>query len=116
MIQELRPEKPPPTTRTTTPSMQHTLPDSYAETPVLSRHPPLIEVPSPTTNIQDYLEVSDDELESDSNSVSTKPIAGPSTPTRNTSTSMPSAHKLYKTACFDEVPDTTRLDYKSYPK
>ena len=65
IIQELRPETPPPTTQTTTPSTQQTLPGSYPETPAQSRHPSLIEVPSPPTNIQDYLEVSDDELESE---------------------------------------------------
>ena len=116
IIQELRPETPPPTTQTTTPSTQQTLPGSYPETPVQSRHPPLIEVPSPPTNIQDYLEVSDDELESERDSVPTNPIAGPSTPLRNTSTSTPSPPKSFKTARLDEFPETPKLPYKSYPK
>ena len=93
IIQELRPETPPPTTQTTTSSTQQTLPSSYPETPVQSRHPPLIEVPSPPTNIPESLEASDDELESDRDSVPTNPIAGPSTPPRNTSTRTPSAPK-----------------------
>ena len=71
---------------------------------------------SPPTNIQDYLEASDDELESERDSVPTNPIAGPSTPSRNTSTSTPSAPKSSKTARFDEVPETPKLDYESYPK
>ena len=75
----------------TTPFMQQTLPVSYTETPVQSRHPPLSEVPSPPTNIQDYLKVSDDELESERDSVPTNPIAGLSTPAPNTSTSTSSA-------------------------
>ena len=83
IIQERRPETPPPTTQTTTPSTQQTLHGSYTETPVPSRHPPLIEVPSPAINIQDYLEVSDNELESERDSVPTNPIAGPSTPPRS---------------------------------
>ena len=116
IIQELHPETAPPTKETTTPVMQQTLPGSYPRMPVQFRHPPLIEVPSPSTNIQDYLEVSDDELESERDSVPTNPIAGPSTPPRNTSTSTPSAPKSSKTACFDEVPETPNLAYKSYPK
>ena len=116
IIQELRPEMPPPTTRTTTPCTQQTLPGSYTETPVLSRHPPVIEVPSPTTNIQDYLKVSADELESERDSVPPNLIAGPSTAPRNTSTSTPSAPKSYKTARGDQVAETPILDYQSYPK
>ena len=57
IIQELRPATPPATTLTTRPSTQQTLPGSYPETPVQSRHPSVIEVPSPASNIQDYLEV-----------------------------------------------------------
>ena len=82
--------------------------------PVQSRHPPLIEVRSPATNMQDYLEVSDAELESERDSVSTNPIAGPSTPTRYTYTSTPSAPKSCKTARFYEVTETPKLEYKSY--
>ena len=115
IIQELGPETPPPTTQSTTPSTQQTLPNSYAEPAVQAWHLPLIEVPSPATNIQDYLEVSDDELELERDSVPTNAIAGPSTPPRNTSTSTPSAPKSFKTARFDEVPETTKLAYKSYP-
>ena len=77
IIQEVHPGIPPPTTQTTTPSTQQTLPGSYPETPVQSRHPPLIEVPSPATNIQDDLLVCDDEVESERDSVPTNPIAGP---------------------------------------
>ena len=110
----MRPETPPPTTQTTTPSTQQTLPGSYPETPVKCRHPPLSEVPSPPTNIQDYLEVSDDELRSERDSVRSNPIAGPSTPPRTTSTSTPSAPKSSKTALCDEVPETPQLDYKPY--
>ena len=116
IIQELRPETPPPTTQTTTPSTQQTLPGSYSETPVQSRHPPLIEVPSPPSNVPDYPEVSDDELESERDSVLTNTIAGPSTTPRNTSTSTPSAPKSSKIDRFDEVPETPKLDYKSYSK
>ena len=100
IIQELRPEIPPPTTETTTPCMQQTLPGSYFETPVQSRHPPLIEVPCPPANIQDYLQVSDDELESEGDSVPPNPIAGPATPARNTSTSTPSPRKSCNTVRF----------------
>ena len=96
--------------------MQQTLPESYPETPVQSRHPPLIEVPSPPANMQDYLEVGDDKLESERDSVPPNPIAGPSTPPHHTSTSMPSAPKSFKTARFDEVPETPKLDYKSHHK
>ena len=66
--------------------------------------------------MQDYFEVSDDELESERHSVPTNPIAGPSTPPRNTSTSTPSAPKSSNTARFDEVPQTPKLDSKSYSK
>ena len=44
--------------------MEQTLRGSYPATLVQSRHPPLSEVTSPPTNIQDYDEVYDDELES----------------------------------------------------
>ena len=104
IIQELHPATPPPTTQTTTRCTQQILPGSYPETPVQSRYPPLIEVPSPASNIQHYFEVSNDELESERDSVPTNPIAGPSTPRRNTSTTTPSVPKLSKTARFDEVP------------
>ena len=116
ITQELRPETPTPTTETTTPSTQQTLPGSYPETLVQSRHPPLIEVLSRPTNIQDYHEVSDDELESERDSAPTNPIAGHSTPPRHTSTSMPSATKSSKTARFDGVSETPKLAYKSYLK
>ena len=75
-----------------------------------------MEVPSLNTNIEDYLPVSDDELESGRDSVTTHPIAGPGTPPRNTSTATSSAPKLSKTARFDEVPETPTLDYESYPQ
>ena len=115
IIQELRPETPPPTTQPTTPSTEQTLRGSYPERPVQSHHPPGIEVPSPTTNIQHYVEVSDYELESERDSDPTNPIAGPSTPPCNTSTSTPSAHKSSKITSLDEVTETPKLDYKSYP-
>ena len=115
-MQELRPETPPPTIQTTTPSTQQTLPGSYPEPPVQSRDLPLIAVPSPATNIQDYLEDSDDELESERDFVPTNPIAGPSTPPHNTSISTPSAPKTSKTTRFDEVLETPKIDYKSYAK
>ena len=51
MITELRPVTPAPTTKTTTPSLQLTLPDSYPETTVPSQHPPLIIFPSPAINM-----------------------------------------------------------------
>ena len=76
----------------------------------------MIEVPSPATHIQDHLEVSDDELESNRDSAPTNPIAGPSTPPRTTSTSTPSAPKSYKTARYDEVPETAKLAYELYTK
>ena len=101
IIQELRPETTPPTTQTTTSSMKQTLPGSYPVAPVHSRHPPRIDVPCLPANIQDYLEVSDDELESQGDSVPTNTIAGPSTPPGNTSTSTPSVPKVSKTAGFD---------------
>ena len=41
-------------------------------------------------------------------------MAGTSTPPRNTSVSMTSAPKSYKTAPCNEVPATPKLDYKSY--
>ena len=110
IIQALHPETPAPITQTTTPSTHQTLRGSYPETPVQSRHPPLIEVSSLDTNIQDNLEVSDDELASERHSVPTNPIAGPSTAPRNTYTSMASAPKSSKTAPFAEVPETTMLD------
>ena len=116
IIHELCPQTPPPTTETIRPSTQQTLPGSYSGTPVQSRHPPLIEVPSPATNVPYYIEVSDDELESVRDSVPTNPIAGPATPTRNTSTSTLSAHKSFKTPRFDEVAETSKLDYKLYSK
>ena len=75
-----------------------------------------MEVTSPLTDIQDYLEVSDDELESERDSVPTNLICRPSTPPRNTSASTPSARKSSNTAHFDVVPETPKLDYKSYPK
>ena len=60
--------------------------------------------------------MSDDELESERDSVATNSIAGPSTPPRNTSTSTPSAPESSKTARWDEVLETPKVDYKSYPK
>ena len=80
IIQALRPETPPPTTPTTTSSTHQALPGSYTETPVQAQHPALIEVPSPATNIQHYLEVCVDELESERDSGPTHPIASLSTP------------------------------------
>ena len=114
IIVELRPEAPPPTIQTTTCSTQQTLPRSYHETPVQSPHPPLIEVPSPPTNILDYVEVSADELQSERHPVPTTPLAGPSTPAHNTSTSTASAHKSSKTSCLDPVPEIATLDNQSY--
>ena len=112
IIQELRPKTPPPTTRTTTSSAHRTLSSSYPEMPVQSTHPPLIEVGSPHGTILDYLQVSDKELESERDSFRTNPIAGPSTPPGNTSSSTPSSPKAYKTADFHEVPEPPQLDYK----
>ena len=89
IIQELHPETAPPTKETTTPVMQQTLPGSYPRMPVQFRHPPLIEVPSAPTNIHAYVEVSDDELESCPNSVTTDTIAGPLTTPHNSSHSIP---------------------------
>ena len=71
-------------------------------------------VPFPPINIQHYLKVSDDELASERDSLPSDSIAGPSTLPRYTFTSMASACKSCKTARFDEVPETTKLDYKSY--
>ena len=116
IIQELRPETLPPTTQTTTTSIQQTLPGSHSITPVQSWHPPLIEVLSPTTNIQAYLKVSDHELESERDSLTPNPIPGSSTPTRDTSTSTTSAPTSSKIAPYDGVPSTSKLDNKSYPK
>ena len=82
--------------------------------PVQSTHPPLIDVASPPTNILDYLQVFDIELESERDSVPTNPIGGPATPPGNTSTSTPSSSKAYKTAGFDDVPEPPQLEYKSY--
>ena len=65
IMQELRSATSPPTIETTTPSTQQTLPGSYTETRVQCRHPPLFEGSSPATNIQDCLEVTYDELESE---------------------------------------------------
>ena len=65
IIQELRPETPPPTTQTRTACPHQTFPGSYTETPLHSRHLPLIEVPSRPMNIHGHLEVSDDELGSE---------------------------------------------------
>ena len=75
-----------------------------------------MEVPLLSTNIPAYLVVSDDELESERDSVPTNPIAGPSTPPRNTSTSTPSAPKSSNIARFEEVPETAKLDLKSHLK
>ena len=75
-----------------------------------------MEVRSSPVNIQDHHEVSDDELESARDSATTNPIAGPSTPPRNTSTTMPYASKLCKTARLYEVPETPKLANKSFPK
>ena len=65
IIQELRPDTPPPTTKTTTSSTQQTVPGSHPETAVHTGHAALIEVSSPPANIQAYLEVSDDDHESE---------------------------------------------------
>ena len=111
MTLELRPETPVPATKTTTPSMQQTLPDSYPEIPVPSQHLPLIEVPSPTINMQDNLEVSDQQLGSERDSDPTNPIPGSATPPHNASIPTPSASKSSKTALFEEVPETHMLDY-----
>ena len=116
IMQDVRFETPPPTTHTTTCSTEQTLPGSSPETPVQSLHPPLIEVPSATSNIQEYLEVSDDNLESEWDSVPNNPIPSLSTTAWNTSTSTTSAPKSSKTARVDEVPETPKLAYKSYPK
>ena len=91
IMEALLPETPRRTTQTTTSYTHQILPGIYRTKPVQSRHPLLIEVPSPPTNVRDFLEVSDDELASERDSVPTNPIAGPSTPTRNISTSTPSA-------------------------
>ena len=95
IISELRPETPPPNTETTTASTLQTLPGSYLETGLQSRHPPLIEVASPATNVQLYIIVYHDKLESGRDSVFPNPIAGPSTPPRNTSTCRSSATKSH---------------------
>ena len=89
--------------------MHHTLPSSFPETLVQPRHQPLIELPSSATNMQEYLVVSDDELQSERDSVSTNAIPGPSTPPCNTSTTTPSAPKSSKIAPFDELQETTMI-------
>ena len=61
------------------------------------------------------LKVSDDERESEPDSFPTNSLGGPSTAPRYTSTSTPTAPKLYKTASFDEVSEPTKLYYTSYP-
>ena len=66
--------------------------------------------------MQDYLEVSDDELESARDSVPTNPIAGPSTSPGNISTATPSAHKSSKTTSDDDVTETPKLSYASHTK
>ena len=96
--------------------MHQTRTSSYTETLVQSQHPPLIDVPSPATDIPGYLVISNDELESERDSIPTNPIPGASTPPRNTSTSVPAAHNSSKTACGDEVPETTKLDHESHYK
>ena len=116
MIQELCPETPPPTTQATTPATQQPLRGSYPETPVPSRPPSLLEFLSLPSNMQDYLKLSDNELESERDSVPTNPIAGPSTPPPDISTTPPSAHKSFKTACLDEVPEPLKQYYESCPK
>ena len=95
IIQQLRSQTLQPRTQTITSFLQQTLPGSYLEVPVLCQHPTLIEVQAPATHIEDYLEVADNEFESQRDSVPTNPIADPSTPPRNPATSMPSAHKSY---------------------
>lgn len=114
--QELPPEIPPPVRQTIISSTQQTLPESDPEMPVQFRHPALIELTSAATNIQDYLEVSDDERELESDSVATNPVAGAATPHHNTSTSTASAPKSSKTAFFDEVPQSPKLNHDSYAK
>ena len=96
VIQDFPSKTLPTTTQTTTSYMQQTSPVSYPETPLQARHPPLIEVPSPATNIQEYLEFSDDDPASDRDSVLTTPIPGPTTRHNNTCTRTPSATKLFK--------------------
>ena len=59
--------------------------------------------------MEEYLEVSDNELESERDSDPTNPIAGPWTPPQNTSISMPSAHKSSNSTPFDAVSVTTKL-------
>ena len=116
IIHELRPVTPTRTIRPTTSYMHRTLSGSYAETPVQSRHPLRIEVSSAHTNMQEYLKVSAQELKSGRDSVTTNTIACPSTPRRNTCTAKPSPHKISKPAQFDEVSETTKLNYRSWHK
>ena len=101
IIQELRPETGPSITQTTKTCTQQTLPCRYPETPVQSRHLPLIAIPSTSTNIEAYLAVSDNKLESETDSVRSHSIAGPSTFFRKISTSTPSARESSNTGRFD---------------
>ena len=96
IIHDFPSETLPTTTQTTASYMQQTSPVSYPETPLQARHPPLMEVPSPATNIQEYLEFSDDDPASERDSVLTTPIAGPTTRHHNSCTGTPSATKLFK--------------------
>ena len=116
IIHELRPETTPPTIQTTTSYMHRPISGSCAEMPVQSRHPLLIEVQSAPTHMQVYLQVSAQELESERDSVTTNTIACPSTPRRNTCTAKPSPDKISKPAQFDEVSETTNLNYRSCHK
>src|SRR5437016_2774985 len=85
--------------------------------PLRPSTPPPTTVPqiSPPPLTTSGYEVYSDE-DSESERVPDAPIAGPSTPPRSTSRATPSAHKSSRRKDFTEVPETPKLDYKTYPK
>ena len=116
ITQELPQETPTPTTQRGRPCTHLILHCSDAESPAQCRYPLLMEVPSPTGKIWEYLEVQQDKLATERDTLVTNVIAGPTTNPGNASASTPSAHKTSKLALFHKVLVTSKLAHQSYAK